>query len=254
MYPKERINMITEILKNNGFVTVKFLVDELHYSSATINRDLNIMQNLGTIKRSFGGVELIEDTHVPLYFRYSKMRPIKNEIGKKAAEFINNGDTIFIDCSTTAQYIGKHITEKKDVTVITNNLALASFLSEYDIKSICLGGEIIEPPYMVYSAQTVENAKRYGADKFFFSAGGITPDGKIRSADYDNHTLLIKAMLENSNKNFLLFDHEKVNDKFNKYLGTFDDINNIITDHIFSKTVKQKYKNTAFIEIQKNSL
>lgn len=249
MYPKERINMITEILRSNGFVTVKFLVDELHYSSATINRDLNIMQNLGIVKRSFGGVELAEVTQIPLYFRYSKMRHIKNEIGKKAAEFISNGDTVFIDCSTTAQYIGKYITEKKNLTVITNNIALAAFLSEYDIKSICLGGEIIEPPYMVYSAQTVENAKKYGADKFFFSAGGISPDGKIRSADFDNHTLLIKTMLENSKDKYLLFDHEKVSENFNKYLGSFNDVNNIVTDYIFSDTVKKIYNNTSFLEI-----
>ena len=68
MYPKERINKISEILRKNGFVTVKFLMNELHYSSATINRDLNIMQNLGIVKRSFGGAELVEETQTPLYF------------------------------------------------------------------------------------------------------------------------------------------------------------------------------------------
>ena len=44
MFQEERIKIITELLKKNGFVTVKFLTDELHYSSATINRDLNLMQ------------------------------------------------------------------------------------------------------------------------------------------------------------------------------------------------------------------
>ena len=177
------------------------------------------------------------------------MRTVKNEIGKKAAEFIKNGDTVFVDCSTTAQYIGKYITERKGLTVITNNLALASYLSEYNIRSICLGGEIIEPPYMVYSAQTVENARKYGADKFFFSAGGISPDGKIKSAEYDNHTLLIQAMLENSGQKFLMFDHEKVGGNFNKYLGTFSDVDKVITDYRFSDNIKQKYTDTEFVEI-----
>ena len=43
MYKKERIDSIMEILNENGYVTVKYLTEELHYSTATINRDLNDM-------------------------------------------------------------------------------------------------------------------------------------------------------------------------------------------------------------------
>ena len=249
MYQRERTEKIIEILKENGFVTVKFLMDELHYSSATVNRDLNYLQNQNIIKRSFGGAELAEDKKIPLYFRYSKMRTIKNKIGKKAAEFIEDGDTIFIDCSTTAQYIGKYITDRKNLCVITNNLSLASFLSEYGINCFCLGGKISEPPYMVYSAQTVENAKRYSADKFFFSAGGISPNGKICCSDSDNHTLLIQTMLENSKQRFILFDHVKIKrENAARYLATFSDVDVVITDYCFDKTIKKKYKNIMFLE------
>ena len=247
MYQKERIDLIKDILDKNGFVTVKHLIDELHYSSATINRDLNFMQNQGIVRRSFGGVELVNEQRVPLYFRYSKMRAAKSKIGKRAADFIKDGDTIFIDCSTTAQYIGKYITDRTNLTVITNNLALVSFLSEYSITCICLGGKIIEAPYMAYSAETVENARRYGADKLFFSAGGITTDGKIRGSEYDIHNLLIRTMMENSKEKFLLFDCDKVKDHFDKYIGSFDDIEAVITDYHFVESVKKNFANTDFI-------
>ncbi|MBQ8207560.1 MAG: DeoR/GlpR transcriptional regulator [Clostridia bacterium] len=249
MYQKERIQIITEILKQNGFVTVKFLTEELDYSTATINRDLNAMEKQNIIRRIYGGAELVEEKNVPLFFRYSKMRPIKNKIGKKAAEFICDGDTVFIDCSTTAQYLGKHITERKDLTVITNNLSLASFLSEYNITSICLGGRIMEPPSMVYSAETVENVKKYSADKMFFSAGGITEDGKIGCGEYEVHYLMIKAMMENSDERFLLFDHEKIKPSCEQYIGTFGDVDKIITDFSFSEELKKRYCDTEFIEI-----
>lgn len=58
MYQKERIDKIMEILKENGYVTVKYLIDKLHYSNATVNRDLNIMASRKLITRSYGGVEL----------------------------------------------------------------------------------------------------------------------------------------------------------------------------------------------------
>ena len=97
MHQTERIKHIEEILKKNGFVTVKFLTEELHYSTATINRDLNMMEKQKMVRRSYGGVELLKNRSVPLVFRYNKMRPAKNKIGKKAAEFIHDGETIFID-------------------------------------------------------------------------------------------------------------------------------------------------------------
>lgn len=179
----------------------------------------------------------------------NKMRPTKNKIGKKAADFVNDGDTIFIDCSTTAQYMGRYLTEKKDLTVITNNLTLASYLSECGITAICLGGKIMEPPSMVYSTETVENARRYGADKLFFSPGNITETGRIGSSRYEEHILLIKTMMENSKEVYVLCDHEKVTDSCKRYLCSLNEVNTIITDFSFSNAVKETYSKVTFVEI-----
>lgn len=249
MTQKERIQTITGILQKNGFVTVKFLTQELHYSTATINRDLNAMQKQQIIRRSYGGAELVEAKTVPLLFRYSKMRPAKNKIGKKAAEFIRDGDTVFIDCSTTAQYIGKYITDRKNLTVITNNLSLASFLSEYGVTAICLGGQITEPPAMVYSRETVESVRRYGADKLFFSACAVTEDGKIGCSHSEMHSLVIRAMLENAQKSYFLIDHEKLAPGCRQYLATLGDADTVIADFAFSGEVKERFPDTAFVEV-----
>ncbi len=247
MHQKERIRVITELLQKHGYVTVQFLTEELHYSSATINRDLNAMQAQKLVKRSYGGVELLKSRSVPLLFRYNKMRPAKNKIGKKAAEWIHDGDTIFIDSSTTAQYIGKYITDRKNLTVITNNMALASFLGEHTICVICLGGKIVEPPSMLCSEETVEQVRKYGADKMFFSTGGCSKDGKIGSSG--PYYLMHKAMLAQSNQSFFLVDHEKLTDTCREYLGTLEDVDHIITDFCFADEVKDRYKNTGFIEV-----
>ena len=248
MHQKERIKYITEILEKNGYVTVKYLIEELDYSTATINRDLNAMQNQHLIKRSYGGVELVKNRDISLVFRYNKMRPSKNKIGKKAAELICDGDTIFIDGSTTAQYIGKFITEKKDLTVITNNITLAAFLSEHSIEVICLGGRIFETPSMICSDETAENARKYSADKMFFSSGQASENGKIGYGGpfYPVH----KAMMENSREIYFLVDHDKINKPAKQYLGTFDDVCGVISDYRFSDETKQKYKITVFIEVE----
>ncbi len=248
MYQQERLNNIMDIVKKNGYVTVKFLTEELHYSNATINRDLNILEKQKLIKRSYGGVEVSNDVSTSLVFRYHKMKIAKNNIGKTASTFINDGDTIFIDGSTTAQYIGKYITEKKDITVITNNIALVSYLSEYNINVICLGGRVVEIPSMLDGADTVENAMKYRADKMFFSIGSITDDGKIGTNDI--YYLLHKVMIENSDKVFLLIDSGKLNRTSPKYFPSDIKLNYIISDYNFKEETKNKLKNTEFIVVK----
>ena len=125
-------------MKQNGYVTVKYLTEALHYSNATVNRDLTVMEKQKLVKRSYGGVELVEQKGISLPFRYHKMKSAKNKIAQKAAELVQDGDVIFVDASTTAEYMGRYLVEKENITVVTNNMALVMFLSEYDVNVISL--------------------------------------------------------------------------------------------------------------------
>ena len=61
--------------------------------------------------------------------------------------------------------MGDYISQKKDVTVITNNMALAAHLSEYGIKVISTGGNVIEAPYMLGGDDAVRTVLKYNTDK-----------------------------------------------------------------------------------------
>lgn len=245
MSKKTRLDDIITILKKNGYVTVKYLTEELHYSTATINRDLNLLENQKIVKRSYGGVELREHKSTPLVFRYHKMKLAKNKIGKKAAEFICDGDTVFIDGSTTAQYIGQYITNKKELTVISNNMALLTYLSEYNIKCICLGGQIVEIPSMLGGMETVENARKYNADKMFFSTSAISAEGKIGSTE--TYYTMHKAMAENSSKIFYLADKGKIDAKAPLVLFDLSGVNSVISDFNFPEKTKKSFPDTEFL-------
>ncbi len=247
MHQRERIKVITELLQKNGFVTVKFLTEELHYSTATVNRDLNVMQNMKLIHRSYGGAELTKSRSIPLHFRYQKMKPQKNLIGKRAAALIEDGDTVFIDGATTSQYIGKYMTGRKELTVITNNLSLASFLSEQAVRVILLGGQIVEPPAIIVSTDTVEHARRYQARKAFFSVGAVSEDGKIGSGGL--YGALHRVMVENAEQSYLLADHDKIGRPFLQNMGTFADVTGVISDYEFSDETKARFPDTVFYKV-----
>ncbi|MCQ2385136.1 MAG: DeoR/GlpR family DNA-binding transcription regulator, partial [Clostridia bacterium] len=235
MYKKERLDQILEVIQKNGFVTVKYLTAYLGYSTATVNRDLNALVQMQKIKRSYGGAEAVQSKSTPLLFRYEKLKPVKKRIGREAASFVRNGETVFIDGSTTAQYLGPYLLGKTDLHVITNNLALAAFLSENGIRVAVLGGEIKEPPYMTDGQETVEQAMHFKADKAFISTAAVSSSGEVCTGDayYFLHTV----MAQNAKELFLLIDHEKIDVSLPKILFDFSRVRYVVSDFDFSAEI-----------------
>ncbi len=246
MNGKLRRDAILDILKKQGYSTVSYLCQTLHYSSATINRDLNLLQSQKLIKRSYGGAELVVSKSIPLVFRYNKAKKEKRLLAIAAANLVEDGDTIFIDGSTTAQYMMQYLINKKDLTVITTNLAISTFLSEYPINVISLGGKIVEPPYVVGGDDTVMMASRYRADKMFFATASVFEDGRIGSGRYLVHS----TMLKNSKKSYYLVDSGKLNREVKTILCDFSSVSCVISDFPFPEETKKKYQDTEFIYVK----
>lgn len=244
MSQKIRQEQILNILEKRGYVTVKYLVDTLHYSSATINRDLNQMQLLGLVKRTYGGVEAAKRGHLPaLSQRQFYMKKEKRRIAREAAALICNGDTVFLDGSTTVQYILPFLAEKKALRILTNNMRLAIELSDYDIDVICLGGRVAERPHVLSSDETIENAQKYQVNKMFFSVDAVTLGGAIHSSHY----LLYKTMLKNSDEAYFLTDKTKVTRRLDIKLCDFSALSGVISDFDFPEETKSAYPNVKFL-------
>ncbi len=249
MYQKERLDNIMQIVEDYGYVTVKYLVSRLHYSNATINRDLNALEAQKRIHRTYGGVEIVREQEVPLPFRYHKFKAEKHRIGRAAARLVKDGETVFIDGATTTETMAEFLLDKKDITVVTNNLAIVTLLSANGIRAICLGGEIVEPPCMLSGSLTVENAMKYHVDKMFFAAGCVTKDGRIGEGEV--YYLLYATMAENADEIYFLTDHEKLERAFGnrKYLFDFHKVTAVVSDYEFDAAIKEKYPKTEFIQV-----
>ena len=250
MNAKQRQDKIMQIVEEQGYVTVKQLCEALFYSSATINRDLNELQRKGLIDRTYGGAEAVRSVYVPIPFRSNKMRSEKRHIGRVAADFVKDGDTIFIDGSTTAQCMEQYLVSKKNLTVITNNMLLGVNLSQSGIEVICLGGKVVEKPSALCGNETVENASRYRVDKMFFSTGAATSDGLIAtSVLYD---LVFKEISKNANQIFYLVDSNKIDKDFKVAYGDFSKVDVVISDYVFPEATGKKYPKTELVVVGKS--
>ena len=246
MFQKERTDKILSILKERGYVTVRALTEELRYSTATINRDLNLLTQRGEIRRSYGGVELAEPQELPVRYRYEQCKPIKKRIARRAAALVEDGDTLFMDGSTTVQYMEEYLAEKKNLTVLTNNTALSSHLAEMGIRVIVLGGEILEPPYMLGGNDTVATAARYKADKCFFSTAFVSREGEM-SYTGDIYYAMHRTMMNHSNLVCYLVDGEKVDRPGARViLGDFSPVDRVVSDFCFPEETKERFPTTVF--------
>ncbi len=242
-----RQQQILDILEKRGYVTVRYLVDQIHYSSATINRDLNKMEVLGLVKRSYGGVEAAKKEHLPaLPERQFYMKKEKRRIAGAAAQLIQNGDTLFLDGSTTVQYLLPFLSEKKDLRILTNNMRLAIELSNLDFDVVCLGGHVTERPHVLDGDETIEAVQKYQAHKMFFSLDAITIDGNVHGVHY----LLYKTMMKNSDEVYLLIDQTKIVQRLDTKLCDFSALSGVISDFTFPEETKRMYPNVKFITVQ----
>ncbi len=243
MYQQERMDKIMKILKENHYVTVDFLVSEIKYSPASIRRDLTLLEKQGLITRSYGGVTYKDANISPFRFRQHSMKSAKNAIAQKAATLVKNGDFVFIDGSSTTQYMGHFLTDKKGITVLTCNMLLADFLSEHGINTYCTGGQIVEYPGILGGSYMLDTLSKFNIDIAFFSSTAFSSKGQIISLG-ESGLLNHQSLRKNSKKLAYLCGSDKF-DTNGKFVSlTLNDIDYFISDKNLPESLKQNYKTT----------
>lgn len=237
MLAVDRRKGILSRLKAAGSITVSELSVLYNVSEETIRRDLSRLEREGLLEKTYGGAYIKDGMHreVPFSLRNVAHVEEKEQIGRRGAELIENGDTIFIDASTTALHVGQAINGKENLIVITNALAAAYRLAEEtDAKVICIGGTLRKTS-LTAVGRFAENAiKNYYADKAFFSCDGVDRENGITDAN-ENEAEVRKAMLQQAKKRILVADHTKFNRTSFVLIDRFEHVDTVITDQPLSE-------------------
>ena len=131
MLTLERQEEILDILNKNKSATVEELAAELFVSGATIRRDLRAMEKQGLIKRSHGGAMPFKSSAEESAFAIREQENIiaKKTIANLAVRLIKNGDSVFIDSSSTTGLIIPMLNNYQYLSVTTTGLRNALLLS-----------------------------------------------------------------------------------------------------------------------------
>ncbi|MDX7992851.1 transcriptional repressor AgaR [Xenorhabdus littoralis] len=181
----KRRESIIKLLYDIGSVKVEALSKYFGVSSVTIRSDLRYLEKEGCVSRAHGGAKINNRFAFdrPLRLKGRLEKEIKIRIGARAAEFIQDGDSLIIDSGSTTAEIVPHLTQYRSLVVMTNALNIAYQLTEYDdIEVIVLGGVIRRNSYSLYGSTAEQQLSQYrfntvflGVDGFDLEAGITTP-------------------------------------------------------------------------------
>lgn len=233
----ERRQAISEILHEKGSVTVIELSRRFDVSEETIRRDLTKMESAGLLQKTYGGAFLNSGMHleVPVDMRVHTYVEGKNVIGRLSAQLIHNGDTIFLDASTTAVHIAENIRDKKNLIVITNALRVAEALAPApDIKVICTGGTL-RPSSLTLVGKAAEMAvSQYFADKAFICCDGIHRTHGVTDAN-EKEAEVRKQMMRQAESAILVVDATKFDKTSFVHMADFGQFDALVTDREMSE-------------------
>lgn len=236
MLPPIRQKKMIRLLSERSFCSLEQLSQELNASIATVRRDLNSLQEQGIVRRTHGGAMFLGDREaLPLFQdRQSMMSEAKMAIGKRAAQLVEEGDTIIIDGGTTPYQVAMNL-QHKAIQVVTNSLPVANlFSNSRHVQVICTGGLLYPGSGVFLGSYAVDTLKSIRAQKAFIGVAGITEEGL-----YNSNALVVeteKAILAAAAEVYVVADQTKFDRHALAYLCGFDRIKAIITDQAPANT------------------
>lgn len=231
----ERQEQILALLAACPALRIGELAKRLYTSEATVRRDLALMEQKGLVERVYGGVTLKKED-MPLDFRHRDHAAAKEEIAAAAAALIREGQTVFLDSSSTAQHLIPYLMRFRNLTVITNSHSAVEALTESKLRVICTGGELVGRNRAFVGGLAEDALRRYCPDIAFFSSQGIGLDGEITDAS-EEETSLRRVALERALSRVFLCDSSKVGKKFFCRLSHVLDMDCVITDSAFPREI-----------------
>lgn len=227
----KRQEIILELLREQGFLTVTKLSELTYTSESSIRRDLTQLQNMYLVKRTHGGVRVLNemDEAVNLNNRMSQNTIGKRKIAQKAASLLCDGQSILLDGSSTTSFLIPHIAKHRDVILFTNNMLTCINAINYGINAHCIGGSSVNHSAVLAGEAAYKAVSEIYADMVFVSSYGLDENGVISDPTLEENYLR-QLMLQHGRKRVFLCDGEKFNRKALYTLASVNDMDYAVFD------------------------
>jgi len=237
MIAAERRRTILDLLRKDGIVSIDRLCMELDVSDMTVRRDLQGLEKGGLLSRVRGGAKLIpgdalpHQAERPFSARLLEYSDKKNEIGQMASRLVKDGDSIFLDGSSTSMLFARHLIDRFDrLTVVTDSMAVMEEFSgaASSIELVVLGGSLQRDGNTIDGPLTLENVARLQVGILFFSCAAFDAQGVYNSGLIG--TNVKRTLIQRAKRRVLLANSEKYGAHDFYQLCTLDGVDTVVSD------------------------
>lgn len=246
IFAEERQSKILSMLKTKNKLLVNDLCAVFSVSPATIRNDLNDLEKQGLLKRTHGGAIPalkigFEQNSMQKDFTHQEE---KNLIAMKASELVENGDTIALDTGSTTYCLAQKLTDKKNLTVVTTDIRIASLLENLpNITIILAGGKVRSTFSCTVGSITNSILRSLHVDKTFIATNSVNPFGELCTPDIEQAEVK-KSLIAMGTQVILMTDSSKFGTHSFSKFGNLSDVDILVTDsapdHSFEKLIREQ--------------
>lgn len=242
MLAEERRSRLLELVRSRGFAALPDLADALAVSESTVRRDLDFLEDAGSAKRTHGGVFYTGSS--PKLPHFDERQPAqwdkKRAIAARAAQLIQDGDTLLLDGGTTTYEVARLLVGRH-LQIVTNSLPVANLFASGASTDLVLVGGYVYPRTGVslgpYANQMLANLN---VRRTVLSVAGINDRGF-----YNSNLLLVEteqAMLQASEEVIVVADSTKFGHQSLAHLCALERVDYLVVDHEIDAAWKKKVK------------
>lgn len=230
---EERRFRIREVLSRERTVSASDLIRTLGVTAATVRRDLAALEKEGVLVRSHGGaVSRTSSTNFqPSYEALGRSnRAEKQAIAREAERLILDGETVFLEGSTTVYELARRLLHRNRLTVITNSPPIVDELQRSQhVSVISTGGELQKDVFYLSGVWAQRALSEIRVDKAVLGISAIDPGYGISTAS-QAEAQIKKMILKSARVSIGVADHTKFGNQGFAYVGPITDIDILVTD------------------------
>jgi DeoR/GlpR family transcriptional regulator of sugar metabolism len=233
MLAEERRLRIREVLSQQRTVTAADLTQSLGVTPATIRRDLAALEKEGLLVRSRGGA-VSRTSSTSFQASYDALAHTnlaqKQAIAREAERLILDGDTVFLEGSTTVHELAKLLGGRTRLTIITNSpVTLSQLQYSSGVTLLCVGGNLIKENCYLSGMWAYHILQEIRVDKVILGMSALDPGYGISTANHPEAEFK-RLLTKVSKTRIALADSSKLGKQGFAYVGPVSDLSMLITD------------------------
>jgi DeoR/GlpR family transcriptional regulator of sugar metabolism len=210
LLPADRLEFIADLVRQQGSVRARELVELLGVTDETIRRDLSRLAQLGVVRRAHGGaVATRPRDETTTAVRLREYADEKIAIGRRAARLVSPGTTIILDSGTTTLCLARALRRTRDLVVVTTAVTNALELVGNPGTTVVMTGGVIRPTTFGASGQlAAATLHELRVDQAFLAIHSVSARGGLTYPTFEEVDAK-RAMIEAASEVILLADHSK---------------------------------------------